>query len=77
MVLKTIYIIGTIFLFLGLFWLIAPEIPFFGLHDNPDPKILLYIIPGIIPTLLGIYLIEYYNKIKNSNKSKINNNLTR
>lgn len=41
----------------------APEIPFFSLHDNPDQKILLYILPGLIPTLLGIYLIEYYNKI--------------
>ena len=61
--LKIIYIIGIIFLFLGLFWLMALELPFFGFHDDPNLKILLYILPGLIPTLLGIYLIECYNKI--------------
>ena len=68
-----IKIIGIFFLFLGLLWLnsyeLLPEKYFVSdskevnSHLQQDnSKILLYSLLGLIPTVLGIFLLEYTYK---------------
>ena len=68
-----IMIIGIFFLFLGLLWLNSYELlpeKYFA-SDNKEvnsylqqdnSKILLYSLLGLIPTVLGIFLLEYTYK---------------
>ncbi|MEK6914429.1 MAG: hypothetical protein AABW83_02150 [Nanoarchaeota archaeon] len=64
---KTIYFVGIVFLFIGLFWLHSSDLIY---HLNDDKKDehneeeidLKFSLIGLIPTLFGLYLIENYNK---------------
>jgi hypothetical protein len=66
--LKSANFLGVLLLFLGLLWLYTPHLLNLG-HGNhhANNNILLYSLPGLIPTLGGLYLMEL-NKNKNRTK---------
>ena len=61
---KSIYFLGILILFLGLFWLHSSDLIFHlngEDHEKEEPE-LKFSLLGLIPTLLGLYLIEIYNR---------------
>lgn len=71
---KIVYFFGILLLFLGLFWLHSSDLIYHLNNDNHNEEdiSLKFSLLGLIPTLIGLYLIEKYNR----NLSKIDSNPT-
>jgi len=67
---KKFYFLGILLLLLGLFWLHSYDLVFHLTEDEHEQNSdtisenidLKFSMLGLIPTLLGLYLIEIYNK---------------
>ena len=68
---KSIYFIGVLLLIIGLFWIHSADIIFHLNPKNEEPEKhpnkpeeidLKFALLGLIPTLLGIYLIDKHNR---------------
>lgn len=62
---KTFYFLGIIFLVVGLFWLHSSDLIFHlneRNNNHEDEVDLKFALLGLIPTLVGLYFIEKYNR---------------
>jgi len=67
--LKILYLLGGILLFIGLLWMFLPHATHAAiLGEEDEAEHYVHIIQGIIPTILGLILLLWYDKRENKNK---------